>query len=73
MWKKFEIYSIMFLVLAIKGRALYAILYQEVFFGNPGRGVLKLYQTEHIFRTYIKGYFYIIRLLSILISRKNSE
>ena len=38
MWKNFEIYSIKKVVLVRKGRAFYAPLYQEVFFGDPGGG-----------------------------------
>ena len=41
MWKKFGIYSIL-KVLVRKGRAFYATFYQEVFFGNPGGGVLNI-------------------------------
>ena len=40
MWNKFEIYSIKKTVLFRKGRAFYATLYQEVFFGNSGGGSL---------------------------------
>ena len=38
MLKKFEIHSIKKMVLARKGRAFYATLYQDVFFENPGGG-----------------------------------
>ena len=38
MWKKFELYLILKIVLVRKGRTFYATLYQEVFFFNRGGG-----------------------------------
>ena len=48
MWKMFEIYSIKNIFLVRKGRAFYAILYQEVFFSiEGGEGPFKVQELPH--------------------------